>query len=409
VPTPNGILLPHDHFTQAHNDDTLPHDTTINNSDLYPGISSLEVELSNEDLSSPKKLNQRSPYQNDSPVTPQRASQVFGFLTAKKSQSRCQTQFDSEGPPFALPDPLQPPASRFSSYSSSAGSHESDIPLSDDTHTSHDVKPRSHKAESTIRFGYNQASSRWPSESNWLEPPHNKTRNQRNSSTSSYNVMHQGPSVQQTTITLGSEPQSNRNLGSPRPLPPTPYSLAKPTSLSHQQQPPSSSPHETRRSEEQTRNSNIATASSPNFPISNDLDVFTALPSRLSHRHTPSHSTITITHASGNQEEPVPYVMPAVMKPTHRKELKERYPVHDKENESEGAVFHKAQYLPKTPIRPHSAFRAPVDSTPSPASSSDLSPVAQQLMADLRTQRMHAREKARRNGRWSSTTSRLKR
>ena len=362
-----------------------------------------------EDRSSPKNLNSRSPYQNHSPMTPQRASQVFAFLTEKKSQSRRQSQFDSEeGFPVALPDPLQPPASRFSSYSSSAGSHESDIPLSYDTHTNHDVKPRSHKTESTIRFGYNQASSQWPSEFNWLEPPHNRTRNQRTSTASSCNLMHQGPSVQQTTITLSSEAQSSHNLGSPRSLPPIPYNLAKPTSLSHQQQPLrklSSSPHETRRSEEQTHDSNIATASSPNFPISNDLDVFTAIPSRLSHRHTPSRSTIAITHVSGNQEKPVPYVMPAAMKP---KELKERYPVHDKENESEGVVFHKAQYLPKTPIRPRSAFRAPVDSTPSPASSSDLSPVAQQLMADLRTQRMHARERAKRNGRWSSTTSRLK-
>jgi hypothetical protein len=102
-------------------------------------------------------------------------------------------------------------------------------------------------------------------------------------------------------------------------------------------------------------------------------------------------------------------VTPASTKPIRPKELVGKSPAHDKENESEDVVSYKAQRVPMTPVRSRSVFRVPIGATPSPASSSDLSPVAQQLMADLRTQRMLAREREKRMGRMGHTTSNLKR
>jgi hypothetical protein len=347
-------------------------------------------------------------------MTPKRASQVFEFLKAKKSQTRGQSQIDPEERPLAAsPDPAQAPSSRFSSYSSSAGSHESDIPSSNDTHTNHYADSHSHKTESAVRSVYNQTSPKWPSESNWLEPPPNRTRNRSTPTTMSCRTTHDGSNVQQMVVTCDSEAQSSRIPRNPRPLPPFPYNPAKSTpSQQHRHRYENlNSTSQTRHSVEQTHRSQIANASTPDLSVSKNVDVFTPILSRLSHRPVPSRSSATLTHASSNHEKPVPdlaYVAPAVGKLIQRKELKEMSPVRDKENQPERAVLHKAQFLPMTPVRSRSVFRAPVSRTPSPASSSDLSPVAQQLMADLRTQRMHAREREKKNGRWASTTSKLK-
>ena len=62
---------------------------------------------------------------------------------------------------------------------------------------------------------------------------------------------------------------------------------------------------------------------------------------------------------------------------------------------------------PVTPMRPfgiHSHLR----DLPSPASSSELSPVAKQMMANLRQQRMDARQRERQSGRLGSSQSRIR-
>jgi hypothetical protein len=63
---------------------------------------------------------------------------------------------------------------------------------------------------------------------------------------------------------------------------------------------------------------------------------------------------------------------------------------------------------PKTPLRPF-GFRAPhLQDNPSPASSSDLSPMGKQIMTNLRHQRMQARQKERQTGRLGSSHSRIR-
>ena len=410
VVTPNDAFFPDTPSIDAHNDQIHSnlYDTPTNKSDSFPAISSLEVELSRfEDFPSPKSHTPKSPYENDNCKTPQRASQVFGFLAAKKNQTQRHSQIAEERPLPTLSDSVQTPVSRFSSYSSSAGSHESDIPSSDDTH--HNTEPHMHELESTARTSYNQASLTRPSASNWLEPPPSR---RRNLAAASHSTLREGPS-QQAILTSRHEAQSRHIPRSPRPLPPFPPNPAQPgLSEQHQQ------PHhilnfplqEPRRVFKQTDRSSIAAVISPALPVLNHVDVFTHIPSRLSHHRVPSRSSTALAQASMNYEQSVPdltYVAPTTVKSVP-KELKDRSLLHNKENDHEERLLYNAQRLPTTPIRSRSTFRAPGDATPSPASSSDLSPVAQQLMADLRTQRMHARERQKRIGRWGSTTSKLK-
>lgn len=406
VLTPSEALFPDISSIEAHNDDKAllnSHDTPRNEFS-YPAISSLEVELSmvTENHPRSRNCNPNSPYEYDIPKTPQRASEVFAFLTTKKSQTRRHSQIDPDQLHLPeLSDPKQTPASRFSSYSSSAGSHESDIPPSNDTHTNN-TNVELHELEPTPRPNYNQDSP-----SNWLQPPHSRMNDRRTSIVMSNNTLREDPS-RQAALASGLEARRSRIPRGSRPLPQFPPKSVQATLSEHRHQPQRNlnSSQQSRSVFEQTDPSNIATTKFPTISGSNDVDVFTHIPPRPSHRHTPSCSSIVVSHASTNHRKSVQdltYVAATTAKPVLR-ELQARHIVHDKENDSEGTSF-----VPRTPIRSRSIFRVPGDATPSPASSSDLSPVAQQLMADLRTQRMLAREREKKNGRWGSTTSKLKR
>ncbi|KIM90494.1 hypothetical protein PILCRDRAFT_185278 [Piloderma croceum F 1598] len=408
VMTPSEAFFPDISSIEAHNDDKAlldSHDTQRNEFS-YPVISSLEVELSmiTENHPRPRNCKPKSPYEHDIPKTPQRASEVFAFLTTKKSQTRRHSQFDPEE--LRLPelsDPKQTPASRFSSYSSSAGSHESDIPPSNDTHTNY-PNVELHELEPTPRPSYNQDSP-----SNWPQPPHSRMNNRRTSTAMSNNTLREDPS-RQAALASGLEARRSHIPRSSRPLPQFPPKSVQAT-LSEQPQRNLNFSQQSRSVFEQTDPSNIATTKVSTISASNDVDVFTHMPSHLLHRHTPSCSSTVVSHASINHRKSahdLTYVAATTTKPVPR-ELQARHIVHDKENDSEGTTLYNTSFVPRTPIRSRSIFRIPGDATPSPASSSDLSPVAQQLMADLRTQRMLAREREKKNGRWNSTTSKLKR
>ncbi|KAF7309797.1 hypothetical protein MIND_00351600 [Mycena indigotica] len=96
------------------------------------GISSLEVELSDVVETPPRTTSNRSPYAVAGPSTPQRASQVFGFLT-KRRQSKDVDDDDQRSLPdlpSALSSPsseeISPPADRSRShFSSGSGSTRS--------------------------------------------------------------------------------------------------------------------------------------------------------------------------------------------------------------------------------------------------------------------------------------------
>lgn len=395
--TPNDAGFPDNHFTHNYKNDMLSesHDFTTNQSDLYPAISSLEVELSmvTEAPATPTKRS-NNPYANDNYATPQRASQVFEFLTTKKSRARARSQPEERGVERqlpALPVPAQPSSSRFSF--SSAESHEHHIPLSTHIH-SDENESKSH-----------EDAPNWPSASNWIEQASTRAGCQDHSEDPEDNSMLQqdGLKLHEVVVNSGTEAQASRIPRGPRPLPQSAYHAAKPT-RSEQFHLPFCDIHldsGARRNIEDTLRSNYATISAPDLSLSNDTDAFTPAPSRPPHHRTASRFSTALAHDPVAQPSTIPEA-PYIRKPVRRKQPPSKWGhmMHDKENDRKGL-------LPITPVRSHSVFRAPRSTTPSPASSTDLSPVARQLMADLRTQRMRARERDRKNGK-RSTTSKLK-
>jgi len=358
-------------------------DISMNNSELYPAFSSLEVELSmvaeNFSVSEdPNESKMNSSYTNDDLMKPRRASEVFGFLTAKKSQTRRRPPKPSEGRASALAGTFQTPVSCFSSYSSSAGSHESDIPYSIDTHMKTVVEQD--VVESSVQSCYNQATPKWPSESNWLEPPQSRMINHYIATGTSRNSL-------EDSITFPPEIRHDHTLRGPRLLPSLRSNSTRPTAFAKEYQSHNNFtlPH---------AKSDI-TASDPDISIMDHNNVVTSIPSCCT----------LLAHTSNKHRKPdLTFVTPNIMKPIQPKN--EWSPEEAKENESGGPCLYKTQFLPMTPVRSRYVFRAPQGATPSPASSSDLSPAAQQLMADLRTQRINARERQKRK--WGSTTSKLK-
>jgi len=228
VQTPNDALFADTHFTHDHkNTFSTSYDIT-NESDSYPAISSLEVELSMvaEDLSVPTS---NYPYQNENPMTPQRASQVFDFLTAKKTPNRNQPE---DRPLPALPVAVKPPTSRFSSYSSVEGSHESNIPAYDDTSVNSDTESQQlHDTESTNRSIDDATFPKSPSKSNRLEPT--MTKHHSTSITMSHQQLHAGPKLHEVVVISSTDGQASRNPRGPRPLPQFQSNITK--LLPHQQ------------------------------------------------------------------------------------------------------------------------------------------------------------------------------
>jgi len=78
-------------------------------------------------------------------------------------------------------------------------------------------------------------------------------------------------------------------------------------------------------------------------------------------------------------------------------------PPRDKENDITSQLPQ-----PKTPIQPFGFRTRYLRDKPSPVSSSELSPLGEQIMSNLRQERMQARQKERQTGRWESTHSRIR-
>lgn len=134
------------------------------------------------------------------------------------------------------------------------------------------------------------------------------------------------------------------------------------------------------------------TASQDSKLISNE-DTYTRLPKR---RHTYSKSLSHIAMVADTDLDGV--------KPDTENAGAHQFYLHDPED----AIITTARVLPMTPARAHPIFRPPMEQTPSPTSSTELSPVARKMMADLRLQRTRA-EREKRYGRWGNfTTSKLR-
>lgn len=451
--TPNDALFPedshlphhrdHNHDRHHHNNkntfSALHDDITIinnnhNESDTYPAFSSLEVELSMalEDLPVPPAPVPTKipnyPYQQESTLTPQRASQVFDFLmTAKKvNKTTTQTQIRNRNKHEERPLPALPlclstssPPSRFSSDSSHE-SNESNIPPSNDTRTNTNYHIRPTNTEPLQQHehlnptsGYNPSPSK---EENSVKPIAFSSSVAKNTTTamenrnissiaSSRGTLYAGPKLHKVAVVSAMEAQANHNLRGPRLLPAVEQYRQN---MYKSQDVPKEAPG--------SNLTHLAMTSAPNLSVSesdDNIDPFILQhPHQYHQHHVPLRSSIdmalTTTQPARNGKKGC---------------IKKKVPVYgvDKENENDqqlrnqepSSLLHKrhraqSQLLPMTPVRSRAIFRPPNGMTPSPVSSSDLSPVAQQLMADLRMQRMHARERERKNGRWGSTTSKLK-
>ncbi|KAF5383558.1 hypothetical protein D9615_003538 [Tricholomella constricta] len=394
---------PNAHFNNTSHYSDYPHDILVTDHDLSiityedPAISSMEVEFSiAESLPSVEgKSTDNNPYTNPDPTTPQRASQVFGFLTDRK-QSRYVD--DQERP---LPEP--PSAFSISSNEGSPSnsnegrSHFSDdsfdvtsvlsarpaIPIPAFSHTFFDSQvdielsqPDMTSVETSLDVSPSQATSHRTSEPTntaetvWMAPNLRKA-------------------VNAPTRVIVTAPTPSGKHDTPSRIPRGPRAQSRRLSASTNK----------------VRRATTLAERSSNSAVSHSIDTFTSvLPKHRSHRRNSSNgSSSTHSHNSHIIEIGLPT---RLEKRGNSRRGSGSKSILNKENGAELTVNSK---LPSTPLRSKSdsralfraavtpsMFRAPVGMTPSPASSSDLSPVGKQMMIDVRQQRSKAREVERR-------------
>ena len=365
-----------------------------------PAISSMEVELSmttdiSQDL---ENLNKNSPYMNNNPSTPQRASQVFGFLTRGK-QSKPVEEIERSLPelPSAFSSPSDENISRdkfeshFSDNSSDftfAASRISTMPTSLCDNVSRISRVRSslstHVPFSLDRPASQELRSAFSDDSHDPHVPANLDAPDAEnpfydvpafSKQNDIKVIMNGPTK---VIVTAPTPSANHET-SPR-VPRGPRSFP-------------------RRSSSSVKRRRSALVELANSTSSSTMDPFTAAPSRRrtqTHRSNSQNPSVSVSRK--NWDGPTDYIS----KPT---KLISTAP-QQKENQLSLSV---RQEIPATPLRSNttgsrSLFRSvvhqgmsrpPVGMTPSPASSSEMSPVGRQIMMDVRQQRLKARETER--------------
>lgn len=360
--------------------------TTFDN----PAISSMEVELSTdtandiEDLDPKGKVN--GPYLNSNPNTPQRASQVFGFLT-KGKQSTMPEELDRSLP--ELPSCFSTPTDENARHDDPAlhatplpalfhfSASQTPIPNSDIART-----PRKHRTGSLRDTSPSKeprsAFSDDSHEHHFL--PTNTRNNTHNDpieeNTNKIKVIMNGPTKVIVTAPTPSTNHTNpsgppRILRGPRALP----------------QKPSNSGNS------QRRRSALVEVSNSSPPLA--ADPAHVEPSRKKIQSLRrSNSQSSNRSSCGSFEHGPEYV-------SRPRKLESSSASARKENQLKLSV--KTE-LPSTPLRSHSTgshalLRTVVQQAmfhpPSPASSSELSPVGRQMMTDVRQQRMNAREAER--------------
>ncbi|KAH7913828.1 hypothetical protein BJ138DRAFT_1171030 [Hygrophoropsis aurantiaca] len=364
------------HLSNADNSCAIVTDCDTSSMLNHRTFSSLEVELSISTDTSHHQISEHtnSPYISENPMTPQRASQIFGFLTDKKKAS--------------VAPPEDQPLYKLSSSTAPIRTTP-DVP---------DIPPNS----DTLTFSVPQ-STRQDLELPRPDLPMNETLVSHATGANAHTItVHAGPSMLPVIVTNHTG-QSIRAPRGPRALSKTP-SVKIPDS------------NEGRMSSEGSQKNHIGEQSQKPYPrpsltMSNSTDivpplptnrftksndVFTLLPTRPSIRRSSSRSSAT---SSLHPSISAPALHKHRMKPVPP--IESNTPPQDKENE-------RVSQLPKTPKHLPGHRYLSLREQPSPASSSELSPVAQQLMANLRQQRMQARQRERQTGRWGSGQSRIR-
>jgi hypothetical protein len=352
--------------------------------------SSMEVETSiSADPFPPSdyRSKDRNSYGNPNPMIPRRASQIFGFLTSKQKT----TNFDDEE--RSLPEPSStfisfdegsPPAhSHFSSdgsFESACGSLATPAiyPVClDDTLCQSDF---SDNRPTRLSSYLPDAASRLVSDPKILRTRERNTPGTEIESRHEVKVIMAGPTK---VIVTAPTPSTYRE---------TPSRIPRGPRTQHR-----------RFLAQGTRVRRSATLSEP-------PDMFTpVLSRRKSHRRAASRNSSTIkSHA---EMEP---------RAVEKSSRGGRSILGELDKENRVALSVKPD-IPSTPLRftstsnardsqslfraavNPSAYRPPVRMVPSPASSSELSPVGRQLMMNLRKQRMTARELDRQRSRHNSS------
>jgi len=375
-----------------------------------PAISSMEVELSTitnlSDIDTDDFTKINSPYQNSDPSTPQRASQIFSFLTRSK-QSKAPESQDRSLP--ELP-------SYFSSPSDENGTYDdSDAPAFKPTPAIFsltpvpmtDATPKHSRPRSDI-----MEKDHLPSDGG--ESPHIRSAFSDDSH-HSHNTrpVHLIEDSQTIAIQVADKRETKQNEIKVIMTGPTQVIVTAPTPSTNREGPvglprgPRAPPRKSSSGSVKRRRSalvELSNSSSNPHPIS---DPFTSIPPRgrsRAHRRSSSQTSISTLTRSEQHDYP-----PKNVKVDITPSVGQR-----KENQLGLAVRNE---LPSTPLRSnttgsrsllrsvveHAMFRPPVGMTPSPASSSDMSPVGRQIMMNVRQQRMKAREAEReRTGKVSS-------
>ncbi|KAF8906220.1 hypothetical protein CPB84DRAFT_1704963 [Gymnopilus junonius] len=359
--------------------------TTFDN----PAISSMEVELSMDTSADMDDLyTNNNPYGNSAPNTPQRASQVFGFLTQKRL-SKAFDDLDRTLPelPSCFSSPTnenvednsfsRPTKDLLKFQVNPARIPATPIPRFDDTHRN--SRPQSTAiGNSQFAWESNEPASAFSDDSH--DPhyvPKNSIQAQKKAmpavSTTEHEEKHNAIKVIMNgpTKVIVTAPTPSTNHDGPSRLPRGPRALPRRTSSSRR-----------RPALVEVSNSSSTAADPPNSHHKGQARKRRA--SQSSHSSEASYEHHTQYTSRSKKSEP---------------------PFGSKENQLALSLSAKPE-LPSTPIRSNisgsrsllrtvveqSIFRPPVDTVPSPASSSEMSPVGRQIMMDVRQQRMRARE-----------------
>ncbi|KZT27917.1 hypothetical protein NEOLEDRAFT_1176493 [Neolentinus lepideus HHB14362 ss-1] len=352
---------------------TLPNDhdlsMTMNASDLCPTISSLEVELSGATDST--SITESACKDLDIMKTPRPASEMFSFLTQKRR--RPQGPLSHSPPSLSSHSPAQSTDSLSISKTNSVA-----IPITDDT------QPRIFPKQSVQN----------------LEPI-------------AFPTAFDTPALK--TVIKKEPSKSMQNL--PQPESPTVRKTGKtsvPNQLPASRIPRGPRPSASTRSKSMPKPGHEETGSLSMTASSSKMDLYTAVPERTTHRRGGSQARKYALPLNDTAEELRPPKMASTsrMLPrprVHTSRSIAALPVTlEKENSPPPATPPKdlryksggLNSLPVTPIRHNSLLRvAHGVQLPSPASSSELSPLARQMMTTVREKRMAAREKEREKSR----------
>ena len=372
------------HFTHTYSIDdqtalSIECDTSAIN---HPTFSSLEVELSvSTDLAHPQALN--SPYGNS--MSPQRASQIFEFLGDKKRAH--------DGPVSRLPQlkTTNPNYRRSSAESSISDTKHSHIPLRRiSTHIPQPTSPTGPR-----RFSFASDASR--------SPP---------SSPTAAVFLPPQPEDEESTLL---QPVLTQHTGQSSRGPCGPRSPSRiPSRHSTGLLLVPCEVDDSYPVTEQPLSTQSALGEKSNTNTDNKYISVTAARPREMHSQIPKLRTASGSSSSSAESKHDPVINSPRRHPTCLRPGVQMKPRSTEAELATGIPFGKENDglsrlpQPVTPVRPFGLHSQHLRELPSPASSSELSPVAKQMMVDLRQQRMHARQRERQAGRLGSSQSRIR-